>query len=114
MPSTPMHLSPMIKRVENMQATRNGVSSQTASIHHLMKAIRQAVVIDAGKLELILAALLANGHVLLEDVPGLGKTLVARAIAQSIHATFKRIQCTPDLLPGDITGGAIYNQREQK
>jgi len=49
---------------------------------------------------------------LLEDVPGIGKTLVAKALAKSLHATFKRVQCTPDLLPSDITGSAIYNQRE--
>src|SRR5204862_7645107 len=69
---------------------------------------------DSAKLELILAAMLAQGHVLLDDVPGMGKTLVAKALARSIHATFKRVQCTPDLLPSDITGGAIYNQREQR
>jgi MoxR-like ATPase len=79
-----------------------------------MDAIRQAVVIDTCKLELILAALLARGHVLLEDVPGIGKTLAAKALARSVHATFRRIQCTPDLLPSDITGSAIYNQREQR
>ena len=72
-----------------------------------------AVVITPAKLELLLAALLAQGHVLLEDLPGLGKTLVAKTLARSIHASFKRIQCTPDLLPSDVTGGAIYNQREQ-
>jgi MoxR-like ATPase len=83
-------------------------------IAQLMGALRGAVVIDEQKLILILAALLAKGHVLLEDVPGIGKTLVAKALARTIHATFKRIQCTPDLLPGDITGGAIYNQREQR
>jgi MoxR-like ATPase len=84
-----------------------------ATIRQLMDTIRQAVVIDTCKLELILAALLARGHVLLEDVPGIGKTLAAKALARSVHATFKRIQCTPDLLPSDITGSAIYNQREQ-
>ncbi len=81
-------------------------------IQQLMDTVRQAVVIEPAKLELILAALLAQGHVLLEDVPGMGKTLVAKALARSVHATFKRIQCTPDLLPSDITGSAIYNQRE--
>src|SRR5947209_4345775 len=65
-------------------------------------------------MELILAAMLAQGHVLLEDVPGIGKTLVAKALARSLDGSFKRIQCTPDLLPGDITGSAIYNQREQR
>lgn len=84
------------------------------AIRQLMDMIQQAVVIEPAKLELILAALLAQGHVLLEDYPGMGKTLVAKALARSLHATFKRVQCTPDLLPADITGGAIYNQREQK
>lgn len=86
----------------------------TSALQPLMTSIQQAVVIDPHKLEILLAALLAGGHVLLEDVPGLGKTLVARALAQSLHASFKRIQCTPDLLPSDITGGAIYDQREQR
>ncbi|NDJ54872.1 MAG: MoxR family ATPase [Chloroflexi bacterium] len=80
----------------------------------MKSSIQQAVVIDAEKLELILAALLARGHILLEDVPGIGKTLVAKALSRSIHASFKRIQCTPDLLPSDITGSAIYNQQEQR
>jgi MoxR-like ATPase len=80
----------------------------------LMESVRRGVVIEADKLELIVAALIARGHILLEDVPGIGKTMVAKALARSIHASFKRIQCTPDLLPGDITGSAIYNQREQR
>ncbi len=71
-------------------------------------------MIDLAKLELIVAALLAQGHVLLDDVPGIGKTLVVKALARSVHASFKRIQCTPDLLPSDITGSAIYNQRDGK
>lgn len=83
-------------------------------IQELIHAIQQAVVIDDFRLILILAAFLARGHVLLEDVPGIGKTLLAKALAACVHANFKRIQCTPDLLPADITGGAIYNQREQK
>jgi len=89
-------------------------NAQQQTIHKLIDNINQAVIIKPEKLELILAALLAKGHVLLEDLPGIGKTLVAKALAQSIHASFKRIQCTPDLLPSDITGGAIYNQREQR
>jgi MoxR-like ATPase len=83
-------------------------------IKPLMQNVRQAVVVDPARLELILAAILAQGHVLLDDVPGMGKTLLAKALARSVHATFKRVQCTPDLLPADITGGAIYNQREQR
>jgi MoxR-like ATPase len=92
---------------------------QSKTVHHeviqrLIDNVCKAVVIDPPKLELILATLLAQGHVLLEDVPGLGKTLVAKALARSLHATFKRIQCTPDLLPSDITGSAIYDPREQR
>lgn len=83
-------------------------------IQRLKDNIQSAVVVDTPKLDLILAALFAQGHVLLEDVPGIGKTLVAKALAYSLHGSFKRVQCTPDLLPSDITGSAIYNQREQK
>ena len=58
-----------------------------------------------------MVALLCEGHVLIEDVPGVGKTMLARSIATSIGSTFKRLQCTPDLLPNDITGVSIYNQK---
>lgn len=83
-------------------------------LRRLIDNVRSAIILDPSKLELILAAMLAKGHVLLEDVPGIGKTVTARAIAQSLQASFKRIQCTPDLLPSDITGSAIYNQRDGK
>jgi MoxR-like ATPase len=64
--------------------------------------------------KLCLAALVSNGHVLLEDVPGVGKTVLARALAMSVGATFTRIQFTPDLLPGDITGIQIYDQEARR
>jgi len=62
-------------------------------------------------LELMAVALLAGGHVLLEDVPGLGKTVMAKALARSIGGSFRRIQFTPDLLPSDVTGFSVYNQK---
>src|SRR5580700_9359091 len=66
-----------------------------------------------GKTEVIrlaVVALLAEGHILIEDVPGVGKTLLARAIAASIDCSFRRIQFTPDLLPSDILGSSVYNK----
>jgi MoxR-like ATPase len=76
--------------------------------------VERAVVGKRDLLEMIMAAVLAGGHVLLEDYPGLGKTLIARSFAAALGLDFKRIQFTPDLLPADITGGYIYNRVKNK
>src|SRR3954465_11853514 len=62
-------------------------------------------------LELVLACLLAEGHLLLEDVPGTAKTLLAKTLARTLGGGFRRLQCTPDLLPGDVTGSSVFNQK---
>jgi len=72
------------------------------------------IVGKTGNMELLLVALLAEGHVLIEDVPGVGKTLMAKSLAASIGGSFKRLQFTPDLLPSDVTGFNIYNRQTGK
>jgi MoxR-like ATPase len=77
-----------------------------------VKANVERVVVGKGEVvDLAIVALLCQGHVLIEDIPGIGKTVLAKSIARSLGCTFRRIQCTPDLLPSDITGTYIFNQR---
>ena len=77
----------------------------------LVENVEQVIVGKRQAIEFIMVALLCEGHVLLEDVPGSGKTMLARSIAASLGISFKRVQCTPDLLPNDITGVSIFNQK---
>ncbi|MGL5082825.1 MAG: AAA family ATPase [Microcoleaceae cyanobacterium] len=80
-------------------------------IERLKQNLSQTIVGKAEAIQLTLVALLSGGHALLEDVPGVGKTLLAKSLARSIAGQFHRIQCTPDLLPTDITGTNIWNPR---
>src|SRR3954466_9183808 len=73
--------------------------------------IEKVVIGKRQQLALALAAYLCEGHILLEDVPGVAKTMFARALARSVGCTFKRIQCTPDLLPTDVTGVSVFNPK---
>ncbi|HEX2997772.1 MAG TPA: MoxR family ATPase [Anaerolineales bacterium] len=77
----------------------------------LIENVERVIVGKRSAIEYIMVALLCEGHVLLEDVPGSGKTMLARSIATSLGINFKRIQCTPDLLPNDITGVSVFNQK---
>lgn len=76
--------------------------------------VEKAIIGKRSLIETMMAAVLADGHILLEDYPGLGKTLLANSLAHALGLTFKRIQFTPDLLPGDITGGYVYNRAENE
>jgi MoxR-like ATPase len=77
----------------------------------LCQNVERVLVGKRGAIELAMVALLCEGHLLIEDVPGIGKTTLARALAQSIGGTFRRLQCTPDLLPSDVTGVSVFDQR---
>jgi MoxR-like ATPase len=80
----------------------------------IQRNVEQVVIGKANVTELLLVALLTEGHVLLEDVPGIGKTTLAKALARSLDCSFARIQFTPDLLPSDVTGINYYNQKQQE
>ena len=88
--------------------TPREAGAQTAAV---LDSIEQAIVGKRTALEVVLAGMLAGGHVLLEDVPGLGKTLMARSFAQAFGLDFKRVQFTPDLLPADITGSYVIDAK---
>jgi len=81
-----------------------------ATVTHNVESV---IIGKRAQIEKLLIALLCQGHVLIEDVPGTGKTMLARAIAVSLGLSFKRVQCTPDLLPNDITGVNVFNQQTQ-
>ena len=85
--------------------------SQNGFSQRLIDNVETVIVGKRTQIELLLVAMLCQGHVLIEDVPGTGKTMLARAMAASLGLAFKRVQCTPDLLPNDITGVSIYNQQ---
>jgi MoxR-like ATPase len=86
------------------------ISNVSSLSRQVIAEVERAVVGKRGLLEMMMASVLSGGHILLEDYPGLGKTLVARSFARVLGLDFKRIQFTPDLLPGDITGGYIFNR----
>ncbi len=80
----------------------------------VVENVERVIVGKRQAIELVMVALLCEGHVLIEDVPGTGKTMLARSVAASLGLSFKRLQCTPDLLPNDITGVSVFNQRNSE
>jgi MoxR-like ATPase len=99
---------------ENAPAPAQGLEASSDLTRRLGRNIARAVQIRPETLAYVLIALLAEGHVLVEDYPGVGKTALARALARSIDCHFARIQCTPDLLPADVVGSNVYDQREHR
>ncbi|MCA9601743.1 MAG: AAA family ATPase, partial [Myxococcales bacterium] len=87
------------------------VQRESAFLDGILDEVRRVVVGQDAMLERILIGLLTGGHVLLEGVPGLAKTLAVKTLCSTVHASFHRIQFTPDLLPADVVGTVIYNQR---
>lgn len=90
----------------------NLTAAETCS--RLRSNLNRVIIGKSDAIDLVIAALLAKGHLLIQDVPGLGKTLLARALAKSIAAPFQRIQFTPDLLPSDLTGAAIFHEEKRE
>jgi len=93
---------------------QTNLASQGALLEGIRVALNRALRGKADVVEKVIACLLARGHLLLEDLPGLGKTTLAKAIAFAVGGNFSRVQCTPDLLPGDITGFSVFNQKTRE
>jgi MoxR-like ATPase len=99
---------------ERIPVAQHESETFAAIARRIAENIAKAVQIRGETLEHLLVALLAEGHVLVEDYPGVGKTALARALARSIDCQFARVQCTSDLLPADVVGTNVYDQREQR
>ncbi len=99
-----------MQMAEDIQAVNEKVSRESAFVDRVVKGVGEVIVGQQEMIERLLIGLLCNGHVLLEGVPGLAKTLTINTLAQTIDATFQRIQFTPDLLPADLIGTMIYHQ----
>lgn len=103
-------------RLEPLEGSMKQEDDSTRRVNGKLSALLQnmdrVLVGQSRSIKLAATAFLAGGHVLLEDVPGVGKTLLAKTLAKSVRANFKRIQCTPDLLPSDISGVSVYSQKD--
>lgn len=104
----------MLKTAEDIRLLNERISHAGQFADKLKEEISHIIVGQSNMLDRLLIGLLSNGHVLLEGVPGLAKTLAIKSLAQAIHAKFSRIQFTPDLLPADVIGTLIYNQQKNE
>ncbi len=90
------------------------IEKSKQKIDQLIQELEKAVIGKHSTIQLMIVALLAGGHVLFEDIPGVGKTLLVKALAKAVQGTFSRVQCTPDLLPSDILGFSVYNSQSKE
>jgi len=104
----------MLKTAEDIRQLNERISYAGQFVDRLREEVGHVIVGQSHMLDRLLIGLLSNGHVLLEGVPGLAKTLTIKSLAQAIHARFSRIQFTPDLLPADVIGTLIYNQQRNE
>src|SRR3981189_295352 len=104
----------MLYTAEDIRQLNNKIQYQAAFIDRLRDEVGRVIVGQHHMLDRLLIGLLSNGHILLEGVPGLAKTLSIKSLAQAIHGKFSRIQFTPDLLPADVIGTMIYNQQKHE
>ena len=104
----------MLKTAEDIRQLNERISYAGQFVDRLREEVGHVIVGQSHMLDRLLMGLLSNGHVLLEGVPGLAKTLTIKSLAQAIHAKFSRIQFTPDLLPADVIGTMIYNQQRNE
>src|SRR6266576_1979989 len=104
----------MLKTAEDIRQLNERISHSGQFVDRIRNEIGHVIVGQSHMLDRLLIGLLSNGHVLLEGVPGLAKTLTIKSLAQAIHAKFSRIQFTPDLLPADVIGTMIYNQQKSE
>src|ERR687887_1927128 len=105
-------IEPLEPTPETDSPARQQVDSAVSVARRIGENIQRAVKVRDEQLSNVIVSLLAEGHILVEDYPGVGKTALARALSRSIECQFARVQCTADLLPADIVGTNIYNQRE--
>jgi len=98
--------------MQDVQAVQEWVQRESAVVERLLTEVRKVIVGQRYLLDRMMIGLLADGHLLLEGVPGLAKTLAVRSLAAAVKGSFQRIQFTPDLLPADLTGTLIYNQKD--
>ncbi len=104
----------MVLTADDIRQLNEKIQQQSVFIDRLREEVGRVIVGQSGMLDRLLIGLLSNGHILLEGVPGLAKTLAIKSLAQAIHAKFSRIQFTPDLLPADVIGTLIYNQQRNE